>query len=281
MILDTHHHLWKVDRGDYYWMTGDFQALRRDYLPDDLRPLLRKAGVTKTIVVQAAPTLAETDFLLALAEETDFIAGVCGWLDMESDSFSRDLERYRAHPYFAAIRPMIQDLPDDRWILRPQVLANLKHLAAEKFPFEFLLYPRQMSAVIEAIEEVPGLHCVIDHISKPVIREGMIEPWKSNIARMATRPNVFCKLSGMITEARHDAWTPDDLRPYIEHVFDCFGVERLLFGSDWPVCLLAGDYAEVINALRTVLGPRLDRDATDKLFYGNGARFYGINWEGP
>jgi L-fucono-1,5-lactonase len=283
VILDCHHHLWKVDRGDYHWMTPAVPILARDYLVEDLRPLLRKAGVDRTILVQAAPTEAETDFLLALAAETDFIAGVTGWLDLADPRFPDRLAKYREKPKFVAVRPMLQDLPEDDWILKPDVLANLKHLAEKGFPFEFLTYPRHLPFVLTVLEKTPGLHAVIDHLSKPPIASGALEPWRMWIARVAAFPNVFCKLSGMVTEAEHTSWSPRSLKPYVDHVVSTFGIDRVMFGSDWPVCRLAAEYGEVMSALHLILGSRLDAAGLDKVFRKNGERFYrlGLTNEGP
>jgi L-fuconolactonase len=277
MILDTHQHFWKADRGDYHWMTPDVPILARDYLPDHLRPELRKAGVRQTILVQAAQTVAETDFLLKIAEETDFVAGVIGWFDLESENFP-DLfdEKQKQHPKLIGVRPMLQDLTDDRWITRTKVTKNLNFLADRKIVFEFLTYTRHLPFVLEVLERVPGLHAVVDHVSKPEIKTGKLEPWKDLISRVGRHENVFCKLSGMVTEANHNDWAPDNLRPYIGHVLAGFGEDRVMFGSDWPVCLLAATYAEVTNALRTVVADRLSPDGVSKLFSKNGRRFYGI-----
>jgi L-fuconolactonase len=278
MILDTHQHFWKANRGDYHWMTPAVPILARDYLPSDLRPELRKAGVAQTILVQAAQTADETDFLLKLAEEADFVAGVIGWFDLEDQNFPMAYEEKRErHPKLLGVRPMLQDLADDRWIVRKKVIENLGYLADQKVVFEFLTYTRHLPFVLEVLQEEPRLNAVIDHISKPEIKAGKIEPWSDLISKVARHENVFCKLSGMVTEADHRIWEPEHLRPYIEHVLECFGEDRVMFGSDWPVCLLASSYAEVINALRTVVADHLSPSGLAKLFSRNGARFYGIH----
>lgn len=279
MILDTHQHFWRVERGDYHWMTPEVPILYRDFVPEDLRPHLRKAGVWRTVLVQAAQTVAETDYLLDLAATTDFVAGVVGWLDLEDKDFPNQLSTYRANPHYLGVRPMLQDLEDDAWILRPQVLANLAHLAEKRFPFEFLTYSRHLPHVVEALRRTPGLHALVDHISKPPIASGKLEPWKSLMTEVASFQNVYCKLSGMITEADHITWSPKDLRNYVGHVYDSFGEDRVMFGSDWPVCNLAGSYAEVCNALRVTLGDRLNSAQMEKLFFSNGMRFYSIESE--
>jgi L-fuconolactonase len=277
MILDTHQHFWKADRGDYHWMTPEIPILARDYLPDDLRSELRKTGVNQTILVQAAQTVNETDFLLKLAEEADFVAGVIGWFDLEDENFPNAYEeKQKRHPKLIGVRPMLQDLADDRWILRQKVIKNLSYLADQRTVFEFLTYTRHLPFVIQVLEEVPRLHAVIDHLSKPEIKAGKTEPWSDLISKIAGHENISCKLSGMVTEADHNAWTPEHLRPYIQHILDCFGEDRVMFGSDWPVCLRAASYAEVINALRTVVADQLSPVALAKLFSQNGRQFYGI-----
>jgi L-fuconolactonase len=276
MRIDSHQHFWKASRGDYHWMSPAVPALCRDYLPADLQPLLKKNKIDKTIVVQAAQTKAETDFLLDLAAQYDFIAGVIGWLDMDSPDFPRELDLYSKKPKFLGIRPMLQDLPDDDWILRPRVIEALKWIADRDMPFEFLTYPRHLPHVLTVLEKIPGLRAVVDHVSKPEIKKRKLDPWRSLMARVAGHPNLHCKLSGMITEADFKTWTPDDLRPYVEHVLDSFGVERVMFGSDWPVCLLAGSYDQVAAALQAVVKPRLNQQDEIAVFGGNAARFYKL-----
>lgn len=276
-IFDTHHHLWKIDRGDYGWMSPEMTTLYRDYLPGDLAPLLRQAGVTGTIVVQAADTEAETDFLLGLAETTPWINGVCGWLDMDSEGFPDRLAHYRRNPWFKSFRPMLQDLPDPDWILRPRVLKNLAHVAETGTAFEILTRLPQLPHAIEAVRRTPGLKAVVNHISKPDIASGTLEPWASQIAELRDFPDIHCKLSGLVTEANPETWTPEDLRPFVAHVLDVFGPDRVMFGSDWPVALMAAaSYGDVVNALRTVVAPSLGPEDLRKLFHDNGARFYGV-----
>ncbi|HEV2320450.1 MAG TPA: amidohydrolase family protein [Verrucomicrobiae bacterium] len=276
MRIDSHQHFWKASRGDYHWMGPAVPTLCRDYLPSDLQPLLKKNKIDKTILVQAAQTKEETDFLLDLAAQHDFIAGVIGWLDMDSPAFPRELNIYCKKPKFLGIRPMLQDIPDDDWILRSRVIEALQCMADHDMPFEFLTYTRHLPNVLRVLERVPGLRAVVDHVSKPEIKNGRLDPWSSHIGRVAKHPNVFCKLSGMITEADHKTWSPDDLRPYVEHVLKCFGNERVMFGSDWPVCLLAGSYDQVVAAIQTVLMPHLNKQDEIAVFGGNAARFYKL-----
>lgn len=276
-VLDTHHHLWKIERGDYFWMAPDLDVLYRDYMPEDLEPLLRQAGVERTILVQAADTEAETDFLLEIAATCDWVAGVCGWLDLDSDDFPRRLDHYRANPFFKSFRPMLQDLPENDWILKPRVLKNLAHAAETGTAFEILTKPAQLAYAVEAVKRTPGLKAVVNHISKPDIARGELEPWASQIRELREFPEVYCKLSGLVTEAVPGKWSPGDFRPYVAHILDVFGQDRVMFGSDWPVALLsASSYGDVVNVLRTIVGPLLSVDGHRKLFHDNGARFYGV-----
>jgi L-fucono-1,5-lactonase len=276
MRIDSHQHFWKVSRGDYSWMKPAMQVLYRDYLPEELKPSLENHQINKTVLVQAAPTVAETDFLLEIARKHEFIAGVVGWLDLESNDFPALFELYSRQHKFVGIRPMLEDLPDDDWILRPQVMDSLRIIAQLDFPFDFLVRPRHLPYVAKALEEVSGLRAVIDHIAKPEIKAQKMEPWKSLIRDLAQHNNLFCKVSGMVTEADRDSWNPEHLRPYVDHVLECFGPDRLMYGSDWPVCLLAGSYDRVIDALKTVLDPPLDEAATQAVYGGNAARFYKL-----
>ena len=275
MIVDSHQHFWRVQRGDYRWMPAS-GVLARDYLPDDLRPLLRRAGVDTTVLVQAAQTEAETAFLLDLADQTDFVAGVVGWLDFEDEKFAAKLERLMSRPKFVGLRPMLQDLADDAYVLRPRVMANLRHVESLDLPFDILTFPRHLSHVLRALEQVPALRAVVDHISKPSIAERKLDGWATNVTALAAHKNIRCKLSGMVTEANHVDWKPADLEPFVWRVFDAFGQDRVMFGSDWPVCLQAASYAEVLNALRTILDRHLTADGFDKVFGQNAVVFYKL-----
>ncbi len=273
MRIDSHQHYWNGKRCDFYWMSPKIPAvLRRVYRPRDLIPHLKKHRIDKTVLVQATDNTAETDFLLEMANHEPTIAGVVGWLDVDSLSFPQQFERYRKNRKFIGIRPMLQDRPDDDFILRPQVITSLKLLAEHDFPFDILVYARQLPYVLKMLDRLPNLHAVVDHIAKPAIRERKLQPWKKHMATVAAHPKIHCKLSGMITEANLTTWTVDDLRPYVEHVVECFGLDRVMFGSDWPVCLLAGNYDRVIDALQTILNGR----AEAAVFGDNAARFYKL-----
>lgn len=279
-MLDCHQHFWKVSRGDYGWMGPHVAPLLRDFLPDDLRPLMARTGITRTIVVQAAETEAETEFLLELAAATDFIAGVVGWLDLDRDDFPQRMQHFRRNPLFVGIRPMLQDLEDDRWILRPRVLRHLALMAEAGVAFDILTFPRHLPHVIQALRSVPGLRAVVDHLSKPGIAKAVLDPWRDHISEIASLPDVSCKLSGMVTEAAPGRWKLEALRPYVDHVVECFGADRLMFGSDWPVCTLAASYGEVNNAVRTLLAGHFGPADMHKIFSVNGDAFYASSGNG-
>lgn len=274
-MLDSHQHFWKVDRADYGWLTPSIGTIYRDFMPGDLSPEMRKAGITRTILVQAAETEAETDFLLEIASNTEFVAGVVGWIDLEADDFANRLARYRQNRKFVGIRPMLQGLADDAYILRPKVIDSLNAIAAADLPFDILTFPRHLPHVIKALKQVPKLRAVVDHISKPDIAHGVLDPWRQHIEEIAQFENVMCKVSGMVTEAKPD-WALEDFRVYVDHVARCFGPDRLMFGSDWPVCTLAASYAEVANLARTTLSAHFGSSELQKIFNENAARFYRV-----
>ena len=275
-MLDCHQHFWKIARNDYDWMGEHVAPLLRDFMPDDLRPLMARSGITRTIVVQAAETEAETQFLLDLAAETDFIAGVVGWLDLDADDFPGRMQHFQRDGFLVGIRPMLQDLQDDDWILRPRVLESLRHMAETGMPLDILIFPRHLPHVIRALRATPGLKAVVDHLSKPDIAGAVLDPWRDHIREIAGFPDVSCKLSGMVTEASPESWCLQDLRPYVDHVAECFGAGRLMFGSDWPVCTLAASYGEVNNAVRALLAGHFGPSDMRKVFEANGAAFYGL-----
>ncbi len=275
MMIDAHQHFWKIDRGDYSWMTESVAPLLRDFGPEDLAPLMARTGIARTILVQAADTEAETDYMLGIAERTDYVVGVVGWLNFDADDFAERLAHYRRNPWLVGLRPMLQDLSDDDWILRPRVVDNMKRLAETGLAFDILTFTRHLPHVIKALKSVPDLRSVLDHISKPEIATGNLDPWRDRVAELAALPGVHCKVSGMVTEAASD-WRLDDFRPYVDHVATCFGEGRLMFGSDWPVATLAASYGEVMNLARTLLSERFGPAALAKIFGGNAARFYRV-----
>lgn len=276
LVLDSHQHFWDLKRFEYSWMTPQLQVLRRNFIPEDLTPLLSAAGVDKTMVVQAHQSLAEAYWLLELAAANDFIAGVVAWAELTSPSLGNDLDGLQRHPKFKGVRHLLHDEPDEAWMLRPEVVAGFKELERRGIPYDLLVRPQHLKYVPELRDRCARLNLVIDHIAKPPIAIGKMDNWAQDIEKMAQLPNVWCKLSGMITEADWKSWTSQHLKPYVTHVVQCFGYDRLMFGSDWPVCNLAGSYQQVVDALRSALGT-LSPDDTEKVWGRNARRFYQLS----
>lgn len=274
--VDSHQHFWQLARGDYGWLTPAAGPLYRDYGPADLEPSLRSCGITHTVLVQAAESEAETRFLLDLADRHGFVAGVVGWLDFESEDFAERLAALR-HPKLVGLRPMLQGLDDDAYVLRPRVVENLRHLAASGLALDVLTHPRHLPFVVEALERVPTLRAVLDHLSKPGVARGERQPWRAHIEDIARNPRVMVKVSGLVTEADHVSWTAAQLAPYVDHVAEAFGVERLMWGSDWPVCLSAAGYGRVFDTSVALLARHFDAHEIDVILGANPVRFYRLN----
>ncbi|HZZ70611.1 MAG TPA: amidohydrolase family protein [Pirellulales bacterium] len=277
MVIDAHQHLWQLSQPfDYRWLrAADKQPICRDFMPDDLAPLLRAADVDRSIVVQTQHNLAENRWALRLAAKHDFIAGVVGWIDLTSADCERQLLEFKDSPKFVGVRHVTQDEPDDRFIVRPDVLAGLRVLEKHAVPFDLLFYVKHLPHVAAVARAVPHLPLVLDHLAKPEIRLQRLDNWLPSLRAAAAFPNVHCKLSGLITEAHWKTWQVADLRPYVEAAIEHFGPHRCMFGSDWPVCNLAGDYAKVVGALRELIS-KLSA-AEQSLIMGDVAtRFYGL-----
>ena len=273
--IDSHQHFWNLERDDYGWLTPELTALYRDFLPSDLKPMLARAGIDRTILVQAAPSVGETRYLLELAERHEFIAGVVGWIDMEGGQAGIDeLEKLQENPLFLGVRPMIQDIADPAWMLRPSLQPALEVVAESGLTFDALVKPVHLPSLLALLKRHPGLPTVIDHGAKPDIAAGQWQPWAAWIDRIATETSACCKLSGLVTEAgeRHSV---RNLVPYMDRLLASFGAGRLMWGSDWPVLNLCSDYAGWVAATRNWMVPLPDgqREAIEG---GNAARFYGI-----
>ena len=244
MKIDAHHHFWHYNTQDYGWISDDMAVLRRDFLPADLKPELDRAGIDRVVSVQARQCVEETEWLLKLAEENDFIAGVVGWLPIASPDFPALLEKFAANPKLRAIRHVVQDEPDDRFILGEAFNRGIDRLLSSGLVYDILIFERHLPYAIEFVKNhSPEQVFVLDHIAKPKIAAGEMQPWADNLRKLAAFPNVYCKLSGLVTEADIHNWTPDQLRPYVETVLDAFGPGRVMFGSDWPVCTCATNYS--------------------------------------
>lgn len=279
MRIDAHQHYWTMTRTDYGWITPDLPVLYRDYLPEHLEAHLRKHEMDGTIVVQAAPTVEETEYLFALADRSDSILGVVGWLDLFDPAHREHYERYAKHPKFVGFRVMIQEMPDASRALEPAFVEALRTYAAMDVPVDLLVKSDQLDALNALLDAVPGLRGVIDHIAKPRIAEQAFEPWASQLARAARHPNIYCKISGMVTEADHRAWKPEHIDAYAAHALGVFGEDRVLFGTDWPVCLLAATYDEVVHVLNRALPSSWGARERAKLFGENATRFYKLRTE--
>jgi L-fuconolactonase len=275
--IDAHQHFWQLGLPFQYGWLGapPLAKIRRDYLPEDLEPLIRAEGVDRTIFVQTQHDLGENRWVLGLAEAHPFIAGVVGWVDLASDDCERQVEEFRRFPKFVGVRHVVQDEPDDDFLIREAILRGLKVLERHAVPFDLLLYVKHLRHVPTLARALPELPMVIDHLAKPRIKDHALDDWLPGFHEAAKFPNVLCKLSGMVTEADWSDWTSDDLRPYVQQALDHFGPDRLMFGSDWPVCELAASYGEVREALVDALGPISEAERR-AIFGGTAARFYGI-----
>lgn len=273
-MLDAHQHFWTLARGDYGWLTPEDAALYRDFGPEDLWPQMQAAGITQTILVQAAETEAETEHLLDIAARTGFVAGVVGWLDMLAPDFAARLDAFRARPKWVGLRPVLQD-HEPALITDPRFRDALAHVARRGVRFDILTRPTHLPAMIEALRAVPDLHAILDHISKPDMTAPMDAGWRAGIEALAAMPGLHCKISGLVTEAGPD-WSAARIRPFLRHVAGAFGPDRLVFGSDWPVCTLAASYAEVLDLARGLLSEMFGSEEMAGIMQGNGLRFYGL-----
>jgi L-fuconolactonase len=275
MIVDSHQHFWQVGRFDYPWMSSDLGVLYRDYLPPLLAPILKANGVEKTVLVQASNSVSESRWLLELADQYPFIAGIVGWVDLLSEDVDTQLLELAAHPKFKGVRHLVESEPADDWLVQPQVLRGLHQLSVHNLSYDLLVHPRHLRHVSKVADKCPTLRLVIDHMAKPAIARGDLESWSKQFKPLAKFPNLHCKLSGLVTEANRSTWTTDDLRPFIECGLDSFGPDRLMFGSDYPVCLLAAPYERVLDAFQEALKDLDERQRT-RIFCDNAAYFYKL-----
>lgn len=276
--IDAHQHFWKLDRGDYRWLTPDLKPLHRDFLPHHLKPLLRRAGVHKTVLVQAADTLDETRYLLSLAEREDFVAAVVGWVDMEDGNAPKVLAELAKNPHFVGIRPMIQDIAETAWMLRPRLQPAFTAMRRLGLTFDALVRPVHLGSLLTLLRRHPDLRTVIDHAAKPDIANGGNGRWRAQMRELAALDNCHCKLSGLLTEAG-DNPQPAQILPYVEFLLECFGAEKLMWGSDWPVLNLADGYLGWRTQSEGFVAglPAADQE---RIFGGTAAAFYGLNGNG-
>ena len=267
-MLDAHQHFWQVGRFDYPWMSKDLGVLYRDYLPADLAPLLKRNNVEKTVLVQASNSVAETRWLLELAGANEFIAGVVGWVDLTSPEIE-------AHPKLKGVRHLVESEPNDDWLIQPSVISGLQKLSACGLTYDLLVHTRHLQYVPQVAEACPELKLVIDHLAKPPIARNEMKEWSRAFKPLARYPNISCKLSGLVTEADWRSWKTDDLRPFVNCALEVFGPDRMMFGSDYPVCLLAASYDRVLDGFLEVLQYLSDADR-EKIFSQNAAKFYRL-----
>lgn len=274
MRIDAHQHFWSIARGDYGWLTPELATIYRDFLPDDLSPMLDKWGIEGTVLVQAAPTVAETRFMLGLAKDNAFIKGVVGWVDFESDDAAALVDELAADEHLVGIRPMIQDIPDPEWMLQERFAPVFEAIKRNDLVFDALTLPPHLKALRTLVARHPDMRIVIDHGSKPLIADGIIEGWAEDMAALSEFDNVSCKFSGLVTEANAE-WSPADLKPYVAHLLATFGPQRLVWGSDWPVCTLAASYDTWVETSRDLLST-LSQEDQDAVFGLNAMRLYKI-----
>jgi L-fuconolactonase len=272
VAIDAHQHFWSVARKDYHWMTPQSGVLLRDYRPEDLEPLLVRRGIVATILVQAAQTEEETRYLLEVAEATPFVAGVVGWVDFTAPSAPTRIREFCAHPLLVGLRPMVQDIEDDDWLLRRDIAPAIEAMVEHHLVFDALVHPRHLPRLAAFLDRYPDLPVVLDHGAKPLIRDRILDPWRADIAAIAARGQTLCKVSGLITEA-DASWTEEDLRPYVAHLISCFTPRRLMWGSDWPVLNVAGTYDCWLDAANALLSG-FSLAQRSAVFGGNAAAFY-------
>lgn len=276
MRIDAHQHFWQYSPETHGWITDDMSKIRRDFLPVDLDPELVANDVCGTVAVQAEQSEKETRFLVELADSRNTILGVVGWVDLRAHDLSQRLEHYSQFESLVGFRHIVQAEPDDRFLLREDVLRGIASLERYGFTYDILIYPRQLAASLALVEKFPAQRFVVDHLAKPDIRGGRgFDAWRDGIRALARHPNVYCKVSGMVTEADWASWKPADFAPYLDVAFDAFGIDRVMFGSDWPVCLVAATYTQIVGAL-VQYAQKLSPADRNKVFCANAVRFYGL-----
>jgi len=276
MKIDSHQHYWHFNTADYGWMGENMSVIKRDFLPTDLLPELKSIDFDGSVAVQARQSLEETNWLLQLADEHPHIKGVVGWLDLQSEQVEAQIAAFAKHPKAVGVRHVIHDEEDIDFMLRPAFIRGVQQLEKYDLAYDILIFPTHLANTIEFVKQFSDKQIfVVDHIAKPLIKDGIVSPWKEDIAALAKFPNVYCKLSGMITEADWNTWKPENIRPYLDVIMEAFGPERILIGSDWPVCLVAGKYSEVMQVVIDYISTFTEKEQA--LMLGeNAAKAYGI-----
>lgn len=275
MIIDSHQHFWQYEPVKHSWIDDEMAVIRRDFLPSDLQKVYQENGVDGCVAVQADQTLAETDFLIDLASKNNFIKGIVGWIDLRSNAVEADLEKYSHYQKIKGFRHVVQGEADHNFLLRPNFLNGISALEKHNFTYDILIFPHQLGATLEFVKKFPNIKFVIDHIAKPYIKDGFFDGWANQMKAIAKHENVYCKVSGMITEADYKTWTQAQLHPYLDLVFNAFGTNRILFGSDWPVCLVAGNYQQVKNIVINYIA-NFSADEKANIMGLNAIKFYNL-----
>ncbi|HEX4783926.1 MAG TPA: amidohydrolase family protein [Candidatus Sulfotelmatobacter sp.] len=275
MRIDAHQHFWIYNHAEYQWIDDSMASLRRDFLPQHFKRELESNGFQASVVVQVRQTLQETRWLLDLAAQHPWMAGVVGWVDLRSPDVRTHLNELAQNPKLVGIRHIVQSENDDRFLLQPEFLCGIALLEEFNLAYDILIYPRHLPVAAQLVEQFPRQRFVLDHMAKPPIKSGEIDSWAHGISHLAAFPNVYCKLSGLVTEADWRGWTPQQIIPYLEVAFDCFGPDRLLIGSDWPVCLVAASYAQAVEVVKNYLLQRKP-ECLDRVLGGNAQRFWRL-----
>ncbi|OYX81704.1 MAG: amidohydrolase [Flavobacteriales bacterium 32-34-25] len=275
MIIDSHQHFWIYEAEKHAWIDDDMKIIRKNFLPEDLKLVYQNNGIDGCVAVQADQTLAETDFLLDLAKKNDFIKGVVGWVDLRDSDIDIVLKYYSKFPKLKGFRHVVQGEADHNFMLRPDFLNGIAALEKHNFTYDILIFPHQLGAALDLVRRFPNQKFVIDHIAKPYIKDGFYAGWVTLMKVISKHENVYCKLSGMTTEADYNNWTPEQIEPYIEFVLDTFGSNRILFGSDWPVCLVAGNYTKTKELVTNFIA-KLSSKEQAAIMGGNAMQFYNL-----
>ncbi len=279
MRIDAHQHFWRYNQREYGWIDDSMAALRRDFLPADLKPELERNDFHGCVAVQARQTREETRWLLELAEQASFILGVVGWMDLQSPGLRFELESFEGKSKLVGVRHIVQSEPDERFLLQPDFLRGIAMLQEFDLAYDILIYVRHLPVAAEFVARFPRQRFVLDHMAKPEIKSGALDVWERRMRELAAFPNVYCKVSGLVTEADWQAWKPEDLRPYLDVAFECFGPRRLMAGSDWPVCTVAAPYARVMDLVKDYLG-KYTASERDAVLGGNAASFWRLKRPG-
>lgn len=275
MIIDSHQHFWNYEPEKHLWIDDEMSVIRRDFLSDDLQKVFAENGVDACVAVQADQTTEETNFLISIAENNNFIKGVVGWVNLRSESIEEDLLKYKKYDVVKGFRHVVQGEQDHNFMLRPEFLRGIELLGKYDLCYDILIFPHQLGATLELVKKFPNQKFVIDHIAKPYIKDGFFEGWAVMMREIAKHQNVYCKISGMITEAGYKTWTTEQVHPYMKLVLESFGAGRVMYGSDWPVCLVAGNYS-MVKSLVTDFISDLSQEQQNAIMGGNAAKFYNL-----